>query len=108
ASAAAANSGVPAKTSRSMGIGACAGGSESAARVVARSPGRRRAGPLRVDAFGLQQPVADARLLQPRQVLDENASVQVIDLVLNAHGEQSVGLELERPTALVERTHDDA
>src|SRR5574341_2581221 len=79
-----ANSGVPAKTRR---------------RKVLRS-GRlaQLLGELR----------ADALLLQLRQVLDEHLALQVIHLVLNAHGEQSLGFERERTAVLIVRADLDA
>src|SRR5581483_3025070 len=46
----------------------------------------------------------DATLLQAREVVDENLSLQVIDLVLDTHRQQTVGFEIEQIAFLVEGT----
>src|SRR5262249_28284328 len=74
ASAVAANSGVPAKIAR-IAIGS------AALLVFARL----------LDHLGL-----DAVALQRAQVLDEDLAHQVIHLVLNADGQQALGVELVR------------
>src|SRR5438552_11353382 len=76
ASARSANSGVPAKTRRRK----------------ARSGGLAQL---------LRQLGADALLLQLRQVLDEHLALQVIHLVLDAHGEQTLRLEREWIAVLI-------
>ena len=53
-------------------------------------------------SFGL-----DAGALERRQVLDEDLAEQMVHLVLDAHGEQALGVELERLAALVQRAHAD-
>ena len=42
-----------------------------------------------------------------RQVVDEDLAFEVVHLVLDAHGEQAVGLELEGLAVAVERLHGD-
>ena len=44
----------------------------------------------------LSQLGEDALLLEPRQILDEDLAVEVIDLVLYTYREQTLGLERER------------
>src|SRR5687768_2958315 len=51
--------------------------------------------------------LADARALELRQVVDEQLAVEMIDLVLNAHGEQPVGVELDLLAVAVQGTHAD-
>src|SRR5262245_63427922 len=75
-----ANSGVPAKTRR------------------------RKAGSGRLAKL-LRQLGADALLLQLREVLDENLALQVVHLVLDADGQQSLRLERERLAILVVSAH---
>src|SRR5690606_41955404 len=55
----------------------------------------------------LEQAVADAALLQAREVLDEDAAVQVVDLVLDADGQQALGLEREGFAIEAQRPHGD-
>ena len=45
------------------------------------------------DLLGLGQAAQDDVALELRQVVDEQQAVQVVDLVLDALGEQAVGLE---------------
>jgi hypothetical protein len=49
----------------------------------------------------------DAGAFEARQVVDEDLSLQVIQLVLDAYREEAVGLELERLAVTVERAHGD-
>src|SRR5580658_7045343 len=74
ASAAAANSGVPAKMTRNEWL-MCKGDSRN---------GRALHGVCELLHLAL-----DARLLERRQVFDEHAAHQVIHLVLDTHGEQT-------------------
>src|SRR6185503_14230441 len=80
ASARSANSGVPAKT-------------------------RRR----KAQSGGLAQLLgelgADALLLELRQVLDEDLALQMIHFMLDAHGEQALGLQRECVAVLVVGAH---
>ena len=41
-------------------------------------------------------------------MVDEEAAVEVIDLVLNADGEQAVGVELEARAVAIECPHPDS
>ena len=45
--------------------------------------------------------------LSSRQVVDEQLAVEMIHLVLDAHGEQAVGVELDLLAVAVERAHAD-
>ena len=56
----------------------------------------------------LRSPRREPRPLQRRQVVDEDLADQVVHFVLDAHGEQAVGVELERLAVLVQRAHADA
>ena len=51
--------------------------------------------------------LADARALELRQVVDEQLAVEMIDLVLDAHGEQPVRVELDLLAVAIERSHAD-
>src|SRR3954470_8444234 len=53
----------------------------------------------------LRQLCAYPLLLQLRQVLDEHLALEVIHLVLNAHGQQTLGFEREGIPVLIERAH---
>src|SRR4051812_23355898 len=53
----------------------------------------------------LGEPSADALLLELRQVFDENLALQMIHLVLDAHGEQALRLEREDIAVLVVGAH---
>src|SRR5215213_6417454 len=59
-------------------------------------------------ALLLLHPGGDALLLQPRQVIDEDLAVEVVDLVLYTYGEQAFGFELERLALRIERADFDA
>src|SRR5687767_5556171 len=83
AKARSANSGVPAKTRRRK----------------ARSGGLAQL---------LGELGADALLLQLRQVFDEHLALQMIHLVLDAHGEQPLRLQREGLAVLIESAHFDA
>src|SRR5687768_17707909 len=50
---------------------------------------------------------ADALLLELRQMLDEHLALQVVHLVLDAHGEKTLRLQGERIAVLVVRAHLD-
>src|SRR5262245_28565677 len=83
ANARSANSGVPAKTRRRKARSGCL-------------------------AQLLGQLGADALLLQLRQVFDEHLALQMIHLVLDAHGEQTLGFEGRRVAVLVVSANLDA
>ena len=55
----------------------------------------------------LQHLLADAVLLEPRQVLGEELAVQVVDLVLDAHGQQAIGLQREGLAIQTQRRDGD-
>src|SRR5262245_4809369 len=50
----------------------------------------------------------DAGALELGEVIDEQLALEMIHLVLDAHGEQPLGVELERLAGAIERTHADA
>src|SRR5690606_22644301 len=52
--------------------------------------------------------LANALLLEPRQMIDEDLAVEVVDLMLDAGREQTGRLELERAAVAVERAHAHA
>src|SRR5207248_6695658 len=84
---------------------------------AARSPTRERSAKAGVPAKirrrnasgGLAQLLgelrADALLLELRQVFDEDLALQMIHLVLNAHGEQALRLEREGVAVPIVGTH---
>ena len=55
----------------------------------------------------LGQPAHDHVALQRRQVIDEQHAVEMVDLVLQAGGEQAVGLDLAPRAGLVQVAHLD-
>src|SRR3989344_6121666 len=83
------------------------------ARSSASSAGTAKAGvpakmrfmqrPLHRQALLLFQFLVDARLFQAREVIDEDLAVEVIDFVLDAGGEQMLGLDLDRLALAVQR-----
>src|ERR671910_40114 len=100
-SAGRAKSGVPAKATASE-------------RSTAAGPSDRGcAGGRGFPAFGAQTLffldfLAHALALHLRQVIDEQAAVEVIDLVLHADREQSFEIALERLAVAAQRAHADA
>jgi hypothetical protein len=58
-------------------------------------------------ALVLLELLADAVALELGQVVDEQLALEMIDLVLNAHREQAVALELERLAVATQRAHAD-
>src|SRR5512143_2146542 len=85
--AAAANGGVPAKMRRTVGR-------------LERCADRRSVGP--VFACLLQKLGFDAVALETGQVIDKHLAQQMIQLMLDAHGQQAVGLQFERLAVAVE------
>src|SRR5579863_866034 len=86
-----AKSGVPRNATRSL-----AGGWGA----IAPSGGNRR-----LETLGLSELAQDDAALQRRNVVDEQHAVEVIDLVLDAGGEQALGIELADLVLLVEVAH---
>ncbi len=52
--------------------------------------------------FGLQELAQDDVALQRRQVIDEQHAVKMVDLMLHAGGEQTLGGQFPRDVVLVE------
>ena len=94
----AANAGVPAKPTfmeaarRSADVAQCAPGRLDRGFRGGERGGRSSAR----EALLLAQPRGEPRALQRRQVVDEDLALEVFHLVLDAHGEHAVGVELER------------
>src|SRR5687768_3899434 len=99
----AANSGVPAKTRR-MGRSHTPVEPPSAAGGRGRQAENAAAG-LAYPSLLLADAGKDAPALERRQVFDEDLALQMIHLVLDAYGQQAVGLELERFALGIERSH---
>jgi hypothetical protein len=106
----AAKSGVPAKIRRMACSQGGAGRGSGSRRDGADAPighrrrmtpqGRRASGRL---AVLFEQLGADTVLLQARQVLDEHPALEMVHLVLDAHRQQTIGIERECCAVLVER-----
>jgi hypothetical protein len=56
----------------------------------------------------LFQLLADALALEAGQIIHEQLAVQVIDLVLDAHRQQAIGIQLEGLAVAVQGAHLDA
>ena len=56
-------------------------------------------------ARGLGEFLHHAVALQPREVIDEQHAVEMVDLVLEADGEQAVGLQFLRLAVAIEVAH---
>src|SRR5581483_11806826 len=67
----------------------------------------RRTGASHRQALVLFEFLADALLFQARYVIDEDFSVEMIDLVLDTRGEQAARLDVDRRPRRVERAHLD-
>src|SRR5919197_3534220 len=85
----------------------------SAARARSANSGvpakaRRRQGRSGEFAQLLCELRANALLLERRKMFDENLALQMVHLVLDAHGEQSLRLQGESVAVLVEGSHLDA
>ena len=71
---------------------------------MGRPESRRR----RLLAAVLLEFLAHPLALEARQVIDEQFAVEVVDLVLDAYREQTVGLHLEGLAVAIERPDADA
>src|SRR5438105_10212440 len=86
-----------------VGALAQAASSKAAARTMKRMTADPAASGARGLALGLEHLALDAIALERREVLDEHLATQMIHLVLDAHGQDALGLDRARLAVLVLR-----